>query len=114
MVDNLYVNEKEKNGQPGVDDDGNGFVDDVNGYNFVEATDVVGGTIEPDDEGHGTHVAGTVADNGAVICQNSWGYSSTAGVTEMPEMLKEAIDYFIKNAGCDASGQQKADSPMKG
>ena len=42
------------------------------------------------------------------------GYSSTAGVTEMPEMLKEAIDYFIKNAGCDASGQQKADSPMKG
>ena len=25
------------------------------------------------------------ADNGAVICQNSWASSSTAGVTEMPE-----------------------------
>ena len=37
MKDNLYVNEKEKNGQPNVDDDGNGFVDDIYGYNFVTA-----------------------------------------------------------------------------
>ena len=162
LVDNLYINEKEKNGQAGVDDDGNGFVDDVYGYNFVEAKDVVGGTIQPDNEGHGTHVAGTVgarnnngigvagvaggngaadsgvrlmscqifrgkdeqgdgaaaikyaADNGAVICQNSWGYSSTSGVTAMPQLLKEAVDYFIKMAGCDANGQQRANSPMKG
>lgn len=162
LVDNLYINEKEKNGQPNVDDDGNGFVDDVYGYNFVTADGVVGGKIEPDDDGHGTHVAGTVgarnnngkgvagvaggdgtagsgvrlmscqifrkkneqgdaaaaikyaADNGAVICQNSWGYSSTADVTEMPKLLKESIDYFIKMAGCDATGQQRAGSPMKG
>ena len=29
----LWVNEAEQNGQDGVDDDGNGFVDDVHGYN---------------------------------------------------------------------------------
>jgi subtilisin family serine protease len=31
----IWVNEKEANGAPGVDDDGNGYVDDVNGWNFI-------------------------------------------------------------------------------
>jgi cell wall-associated protease len=31
----LWVNEVEANGKPGVDDDGDGFVDDVNGWNFL-------------------------------------------------------------------------------
>ncbi len=40
----------------GIDDDGNGFVDDVRGYDFVD------GDRDPRDEnGHGTHMAGTVA-----------------------------------------------------
>lgn len=44
----------------GVDDDGNGFIDDVVGWNFSGA-----GTNDPDDvNGHGTHVAGTVAGDG--------------------------------------------------
>ena len=39
-----------------IDDDGNGFVDDVHGYDFVAMTG------DPtDDFGHGTHVAGTIA-----------------------------------------------------
>ena len=32
---NMWVNEAELNGQPGVDDDGNGYVDDIHGFNFV-------------------------------------------------------------------------------
>lgn len=56
------------------------------------------------------------ADHGAVISQNSWGYvydkESDAEAATIPSSLKSAIDYFIKNAGCDASGKQTG--PMKG
>lgn len=74
------------------------------------------------------------ADHGALISQNSWGYSADGcldgepdgyispeeleafrswDINSIPE-VKAAIDYFIKYAGCDADGNQKADSPMKG
>ncbi len=49
------------------------------------------------------------ADNGAVICQNSWGYDDTSS---LPESMKEAIDYFIKYAGIDENGNQVG--PMNG
>ena len=52
----LWVNEAEANGITGVDDDNNGFVDDIHGYNFVGA-----GDNNPMDEiGHGTHCAGVI------------------------------------------------------
>ena len=68
------------------------------------------------------------ANHGAVISQNSWGYvvdinedgHISADELERAKNLridaatKAAVDYFIKYAGCDASGNQKADSPMKG
>ena len=51
------------------------------------------------------------ADNGALISQNSWGYSSAQ---ETAQTEKDAIDYFVKYAGCDSDGNQLEDSPMKG
>ncbi len=43
----------------GIDDDGNGYVDDVSGYNFVDNN-----SVARDDHGHGTHVSGTIAAKG--------------------------------------------------
>ena len=35
LAANMWINERSKNGAPGEDDDGNGYVDDIYGYNFV-------------------------------------------------------------------------------
>jgi subtilisin family serine protease len=56
----LYQNLAELNGVAGVDDDGNGLVDDINGYNFDKNSPTV-----IDESGHGTHVSGTILANPA-------------------------------------------------
>lgn len=38
----IWVNEKEASGTPGVDDDKNGYIDDINGWNFVGGRDAQG------------------------------------------------------------------------
>jgi PKD repeat protein/subtilisin family serine protease len=56
LAANMWVNAAEFNGSPGVDDDGNGYVDDICG------ADTVYPDGDPqDDHGHGTHVAGIIA-----------------------------------------------------
>lgn len=45
----------------GVDDDGNGFIDDWHGWNFASTQGPAGNNDPMDDFGHGTHVAGTIA-----------------------------------------------------
>ena len=68
------------------------------------------------------------ADKGAIISQNSWGYSfdynddgqltgqelTDALAATIDGSLRNAVDYFIKYAGCDNKGEQLPDSPMKG
>ena len=58
LVPNLWRNEKEIPGN-NIDDDGNGFVDDLHGINSIT------GSGDPsDDDGHGTHVAGIIGASG--------------------------------------------------
>lgn len=51
----LWSNAAEVSGSPGVDDDNNGYIDDFNGWNFLN-----GNNSLSDGSGHGTHVAGIV------------------------------------------------------
>ena len=56
LVANMWKNEAELNGEEGVDDDGNGYIDDINGWDFVSDDN------DPmDGNGHGTHCAGVIA-----------------------------------------------------
>lgn len=55
LKDNIWTNPKEIAGN-GKDDDGNGYADDIHGWNFVDNNNNV-----LDDNGHGTHVSGTIA-----------------------------------------------------
>lgn len=71
-----WVNEKEKNGKAGVDDDGNGYVDDVNGFNFAGNKG-----DSTDDNGHGSHCAGTIGakgDDGKGLVGVNWDVSMMA------------------------------------
>jgi hypothetical protein len=85
-----------------IDDDGNGYVDDYYGYDFA-----VGRGDPMDDDGHGTHTAGTVAGDGTG--------GTTTGVAPGAEIMAlkvlrygqgseedtwEAIQYAVEN-GCD-------------
>ena len=66
----MWSNPKEIPGN-GLDDDGNGFIDDVRGWDFVSDDNV-----PQDDHGHGTHVAGIAAaetNNSIGIAGLSWG-----------------------------------------
>lgn len=76
---NMWVNSGEIAGNK-VDDDRNGYVDDIHGYSFVDNS----GVIEP--HYHGTHVAGTIAsvsNNGRGIAGIAGGAGSGDGVRLM-------------------------------
>lgn len=160
LAGNMWVNRGEIPGN-GIDDDGNGYVDDVYGFNFINNTGELNFSAELM---HGTHVAGTIAavnnngigvcgiaggsgkgdgvkimsceilgktesgssgaglagqvraikyaaDNGAVICQNSWGYpSGTISATDWTRgsysALTRAVQYFNRYAGMDENDRQ--------
>lgn len=69
LVANLWVNPGEIPGD-GIDNDANGFIDDVHGWEFVDND-----AVPQDGYGHGTHVAGiigVVGNNGLGVTGVNW------------------------------------------
>jgi len=117
LCDNIWINEDEipDNGR---DDDDNGYVDDIRGWDFVNTSlEVWPGEDGKDEDnnpmdfdGHGTHcagIAGAVTNNGIGIAGTCWncrimalraGYKSASGrgVLELCNIVK-AIVYAVDN-----------------
>jgi subtilisin family serine protease len=82
LAANMWVNSDET--LNGADSDGNGYADDIHGYNFVDDKELTISTIK--DADHGTHVAGTVAavnNNGRGVCGVAGGSGNNDGVKIM-------------------------------
>lgn len=75
LAANMWVNEAEYNGTAGVDDDGNGIVDDIHGARWTNGDGTVSSGDPMDGQGHGTHCSGTigaVGDNGIGVAGVNW------------------------------------------
>jgi len=99
LIDNVWVNPGEIAGN-GVDDDGNGYIDDIHG---IDTTNYDSDPM--DDFGHGSHVAGTIgaaANNGVGVAGINWhvqllackflnasGYGFDDGAIECLEYIKD-------------------------
>ena len=93
LADNIWINEGEEL-NAGVDADGNGYIDDKYGYNFVRNTPITSWTSNGS-TGHGTHVAGTIAavnDNGIGVAGIAGGGNGQKGVKIMTLQLFDGMN----------------------
>lgn len=101
LADNIWTNPSENDGAEDSDDDSNGFIDDLHGWDFINNTGRIG-----DWNGHGTHCAGTAAGVGG----NGKGVAGanpdalimpvtvlqSDGVGDLATLIK-GIDYAVAN-----------------
>jgi subtilisin family serine protease/fibronectin type 3 domain-containing protein/methionine-rich copper-binding protein CopC len=100
LAANMWVNSGEIPGD-GIDNDGNGFVDDVHGFDFYNFD-----SDPMDDHNHGTHVAGTigaVANNGIGVAGVNWNvrimalkFLSASGSGSISNAIA-ALNYAVAN-----------------
>ncbi len=101
LKSNIWINQAEAAGKPGVDDDQNGYVDDIYGVNLGRLP----GINPTDDNGHGSHCAGTIGasgNDGVGITGINWKvklmglkFLDSEGAGTLETAVK-AIDYAIK------------------
>ena len=107
---NIWNNPNEIAGN-GVDDDGNGYIDDVQGWDFFHDDNSIydGGDADGCADTHGTHVAGTIGGiggNGTGVAGVNWSVTLISGKFLGPSGgytsdAIQAVDYFtaLRNRG---------------
>jgi len=121
LAANMWTNAAELNGVEGVDDDGNGVIDDIHGANFIGDGDPTGDPM--DDYWHGTQIAGiigAVGDNGigvvgvcwkvqlmALKCLDNVGSGSIADVLEA---IEYAASYNARVMNCSWGSGKRSKS----
>jgi len=103
LKDNIWVNKGEIPNNE-IDDDNNGYIDDVSGWNFEEDNnDVIPEFGWYGVEGHGTNVSGVIAgvgNNGIGVCGVNWQSSIMAlrlSIYMTSTEVAEALDYVAAN-----------------
>ena len=126
LANNIWVNPSEIPGD-GLDNDGNGYIDDVYGWDFAgnDETDPDDADSDPMDvDGHGTHVAGIIAAEGnngigiAGVCWNAKIMVLKVQADKSDSMLDwdiiEAMHYAIAKGArivnCSFGGGGRADN----
>ncbi|WP_302184656.1 S8 family serine peptidase [Planktothrix pseudagardhii] len=111
LADNIWVNSQEANGQRGIDDDNNGYIDDVNGYDFVDNDPNPNPNFKELETDHGTHVAGTIAaaaNGDSAYLKGQWNVNGVAfnsqimpirvlGNQSSDETVAKGIYYAVDN-----------------
>jgi len=108
LAANIWTNPNEP--IDGIDNDGNGYVDDIHGYDFANNNNsVYDGAPNNDTDAHGTHVSGTIGGiggNGIGVAGVNWNVRIISGKFLNPNGgttadAIEAVNYFtdLKNRG---------------
>lgn len=110
----LWINQAEAQGLPGVDDDGNGVVDDLHGADLLDGDGDP--SPAPGDASHGTHTAGTAAcvtDNATGLACAAWRAALMpvrAGHLSSISRGVEGVWYAAANGACVISCSWGGDS----